>query len=50
MFLSTSVGLELGWQKGEREVNEALAKGEYEEFDIVYDLIANLHRHSHYHS
>ncbi len=33
------------WQKGEREVDEALAKGEYEVFENVDDLIKNLHSH-----
>jgi hypothetical protein len=33
------------WLAGEREVNEALAKGEYEVFDSVDELIADLHRH-----
>ena len=33
------------WQAGEREVDEALARGEYEEFDSLEDLFANLHQH-----
>ncbi len=33
------------WQAGEREVDEELARGEYEEFDSAEDLIADLHRH-----
>ncbi len=31
------------WQKGEREADEALARGEYKDFDNVEDLIADLH-------
>lgn len=33
------------WQAGEREVDEAIARGEVETFDNVEDLIADLHRH-----
>ena len=31
------------WQKGEREVDEALARGEYKDFESVEALIADLH-------
>ena len=34
------------WQKGEREVNEALRKGEYEVFDSAEELIKDLHSHA----
>lgn len=33
------------WQAGEREVDEALARGEYKDFESVEDLIADLHAH-----
>ena len=33
------------WQRMEKEVNEALAKGEYQDFDNVDDLIEELHAH-----
>ena len=33
------------WQKKEQEVDEALAKGEYQEFDNVDGLISDLHTH-----
>ena len=33
------------WQKGEREVDEALANGEYDEFDNVDELIKDLQSH-----
>jgi len=32
------------WQEGEREADEALAKGDFEDFDNVEDLIANLQK------
>jgi hypothetical protein len=32
------------WQAGEREVNEALARGEYDEFDNIEEAIAALHQ------
>lgn len=31
------------WQEMEREADEALAKGDYKEFDNVEDLIRDLH-------
>lgn len=30
------------WQAGEREVDETLARGEYDEFDNIEDAIAHL--------
>lgn len=33
------------WQAKEREVDEALARGEYQDFDNVEDLIKELHSH-----
>jgi hypothetical protein len=33
------------WQASEREVNDALARGQYEIFDSAKELIADLHRH-----
>jgi len=33
------------WQEKEREADEALAKGDYKEFDNVEDLIRDLHSH-----
>jgi len=33
------------WQRGEREVDEALARGEYKSFDSVDALLADLHAH-----
>lgn len=33
------------WQEREREANDALAKGEYREFDSAEALIADLHAH-----
>lgn len=33
------------WQAGEREVNEAFAKGDYLEFESVEEAITELHRH-----
>lgn len=33
------------WQKKEREVDEALARGEYEEFETVEELLKALHAH-----
>ena len=33
------------WQKGEREVDEALARGDFKEFDNVEDAIKDLHAH-----
>ena len=33
------------WQELEREADEALAKGEYREFDSAEALIADLHAH-----
>ena len=33
------------WQQGEREVNAALIKGEYDTFESVEELIEDLHRH-----
>ena len=33
------------WQKGEREVDEALARGEYQDFESVDELIKELHSH-----
>jgi hypothetical protein len=33
------------WQAMEREADEALARGDYETFDTVEDLIVNLHQH-----
>ena len=33
------------WQKGEREVDEALARGEYKSFDSIDELLADLHAH-----
>ena len=33
------------WQKMEREADEAIANGDYLEFDNVEDLIAELHSH-----
>ena len=32
------------WQAGEREANEALARGDYLEFDTVEEALAELHR------
>ncbi len=33
------------WQAMEREADDALAKGEYREFDSAEALIAHLHAH-----
>ena len=33
------------WQAGEREVDEALARGDFKEFDNVEDAIKELHSH-----
>ena len=33
------------WQKGEREVNKALANGEYKTFESADDFIKELHSH-----
>ena len=33
------------WQQGEREVDEALARGEFKDFDTVEELIDELHSH-----
>lgn len=33
------------WQAGEREINEALKNGDYEVFESVEVLIADLHTH-----
>jgi hypothetical protein len=33
------------WQRGEREVDEALAHGEYKSFDSLDALLADLHAH-----
>jgi hypothetical protein len=33
------------WQRGEREVDEELARGEFKEFDTVEELIADLDSH-----
>lgn len=33
------------WQKWEREADEALAKGEFKDFDTVEELIADLNSH-----
>lgn len=33
------------WQQGEKEVNEALVKGEYEIFESVDGLVNDLHAH-----
>jgi hypothetical protein len=33
------------WQVMEKEADEALARGDYKEFDNVEDLIADLHAH-----
>lgn len=33
------------WQRGEREANDALRRGDYVEFDNVEDALAELHRH-----
>lgn len=36
---------DIEWQKGEREVNDLLKKGEYEVFENADDLINDLHSH-----
>ena len=33
------------WQQGEQEVDEALARGEYKEFNSMEEMIADLHAH-----
>ena len=32
------------WQAGEREVDKQLANGEYDDFDTVEELLADLHK------
>jgi len=33
------------WQAGEREADEALARGEFKEFNTVEEMLADLHAH-----
>lgn len=33
------------WQAGERKVDEALARGEFKEFNTAEEMLADLHAH-----